>query len=80
MHVLCAYFPPVSTQDSGEFYTDSSCDTPQGYIIITMVTAVLKQASLLSHNLSLLCFAETLDIIWPCDTIILGISRSEPLQ
>lgn len=51
---------------------------PQGYI--TMVTVVSKHDSLLSHNLSLPCFAETLDIIWPCDTIILGISRSGPLQ
>lgn len=79
MHVLCAYFPLVSTQDSGEFYTDSSGDTSQGYII-TMVTVVSKHVLLLSHNLSLPCFAESLDIIWPCASIILGINRSGPLQ
>lgn len=62
MHVYCACIPPVSTQDSGEFYNKSFTASSQG-CIITVVTTVSKHTWTLSHVLSLVCFAETLDIL-----------------
>lgn len=76
MHVPRACVPPVSTQDSGEFCSDSSSDSSQGCIIILF----RNMLGALSHDLSVVCFAETLDIIWPCAPIILRISKSASLQ
>lgn len=49
-------------------------------VLVFLLSAHRAAVSVISHLwLSLVCFAETLDIIWPCASIILGFSRSASL-
>lgn len=49
-------------------------------MVIFLLSAHRAAVSVISHLwLSLVCVAETLDIIWPCAPIILGFSRSASL-
>lgn len=72
LHVHRGFVHLLSTQDRGEFYL----------LILGWISANMKDVStyawLLSLKLSLVCFAETLDIIWPC-AIVLSFIRNASL-
>lgn len=76
VHVRPAHIPLVGAQVSGEFCSETPTLSQKS--IITIVTTVSKHAWALSHKLSLVCFAETLDIIWPCAPIIFALAKVLP--